>query len=68
MGREGGRERELTRHEVSQPETGGGEPSTDGNQGSVSTASFYLSGLQEKTAEIWLFCPGGQRKVAKTGA
>lgn len=35
------KERELTRHEVSQPETGG----TDGNQGFLFTAGFYLSEL-----------------------
>lgn len=63
--RQRGRERELTRHEVSQPETGG-------NRAQMATTAFslrpgfYLFGLQQqKTSKIWV-CRPGQRKVAET--
>lgn len=53
---------------MSQPETGGGKPSTDGNQGFVSTASFYLSGLQEKNGRNMAFLSRRTKESSKDGS
>lgn len=62
-------ERELTRHEVSQPESGGWgvEPSTDGNRGFLLTARVHLVGIrQEKMSKMWESSKDGSVKCTKS--
>lgn len=63
------RERELTRHEVSQPETGwGGGASTDGKQGFLFMVQVLSFGLQPyKTAEITRLWSRGTKESGEDG-